>query len=134
MNPHHLFSRVLEATFSNRGSVARVISANALVVANGSSDPFGYGWGLVGLDQLVAVSGGMMWVTGNGGVRFFSGSGGTYTSPANDFGTLGKNGDNTYTRTSGGPSPRQAGRRYSATASPTCGTPPSPRSSASGRR
>src|SRR5439155_24549172 len=41
------------ASFSGRGDVDRTVSGNANVIANGSSDAFGYGWSLAGLDQLV---------------------------------------------------------------------------------
>lgn len=84
--------------FSNLGDVTRTYSGTALVVAN--SGAFGKGWSVDGFNQLVAVSGGMMMVYGGGdSARLFTGSGGTYTSPANDYGTLVKNGNNTYTYT-----------------------------------
>ncbi len=84
----------------NLGDVYRTYSGNALVVANDAS-ALGAGWSIDGYNQLVAVTGGVMMVFGGGGsARLFTGSGGTYTSPANDYGTLVKNGDNTYTYTS----------------------------------
>ena len=47
-----------------------------------------------------ASRGGVLWVYGSGGSRYFaSAGGGTFTSPANDLGTLVQNGDNTYTYT-----------------------------------
>jgi RHS repeat-associated protein len=74
-------------------------SGTLAVVANGSGSNVGYGWQL-GVDQLVPVTNvGVTWVYGNGGTRLFTGAGPTYTSPANDFGTLVKNGDNTFTYT-----------------------------------
>ena len=84
--------------FGDLGDVTRTYSGTALVVAN--SGAFGQGWSVDGFNQLVAVSGGMMMVYGgDGSARLFTGSGGTYTSPANDYGTLVKNGNNTYTYT-----------------------------------
>src|SRR5439155_18538556 len=85
--------------FSSGGSIDRIIAGTVFVVANNSSDPFGYGWSVAGVDQLVPVTGGIWYIYGVGGSRFFSGSGPSYTSPANDFGSLVKNGDNTYTYT-----------------------------------
>ena len=87
-------------TFANRGDVTRTVTGTADVAVLGSGTAAGYGWGIGGLDKLVADgSSGMLWVYGDGGTRYFTGSGGTYTSPANDFGTLVKNVDNTYTYT-----------------------------------
>src|SRR5207253_3073536 len=57
------------------------------------------GWTLAGMDQLVSISGGVIWVYGSGGFRVFTGTSGTLTNPANDFGTLVKNGDGSYTYT-----------------------------------
>jgi RHS repeat-associated protein len=72
-------------------------------VVNNSSSPFGAGWYLDGLDRLIPVTAGattgLLWVYGNGGSRLFTGTGPSYTSPADDFGTLVKNGDNSYTYT-----------------------------------
>src|SRR5204863_3225894 len=61
---------------------------------------FGPGWGLAGLDQLIADGSGALWISGaTGGTRYFALTGGVYVSPANDFGTLVKNGNNTFTYT-----------------------------------
>ena len=58
------------------------------------------GWSIAGIDQLVPVSGGILYVYGSGGFRFFAtGSGSTYVSPANDFGTLVANVGGSYTYT-----------------------------------
>src|SRR5262249_33595850 len=55
------------------------------------------------LDSIVSASGGVLYVYGAGGSRFFSGTpgwgGGDYTSPANDFGVLHKNADGSYVYT-----------------------------------
>src|SRR5205085_1785682 len=86
----------IRSTFASGQPIDRMVSGTAYVVDNGGTNPFMYGWSLAGLDSLVSVTGGQLWVYGSGGTRFFSGSGGTYTSPANDMGTLVKNGDNTF--------------------------------------
>ena len=74
-------------------------TGTAAVVVRDNS-PYGAGWGIDGLAQLVAVSGGVLWVTGAGDSRFFaSAGGGAFTSPAEDFGALVQNGDGSYTYT-----------------------------------
>src|SRR5262249_33682591 len=93
------FSVDVKATFSSRGDVRRTVSGNDLVVANDSS-AIGAGWSLGGIDRLVSVTGGLVWVYGMGGARYFASAGGNnYTTPAGAFGTLVKNGDNTFTYT-----------------------------------
>jgi RHS repeat-associated protein len=78
----------------------RTIADTAVVVVNGSSDPFGQGWSLAGLDRLVIDSAGVGWAEGGGGSRYFAATGGgTFLSPPNDRGTLVQNGDSTYTYT-----------------------------------
>ena len=65
----------------------RLLAAACRVVQNGPAasttpghlrrfaSPFGSGWGLAGLDQLVYRSGvGVLWVTGAGDSRLFSGT------------------------------------------------------------
>ncbi len=95
------WSLTLTATFSSGGPITRVVSGQAaVVVRDQASNPFGPGWSVAGLDQLVPVADGVLYVYGSGGSRFFAGSGPTYTSPLNDFGTLVRNVDNTYTYTS----------------------------------
>ena len=76
------------------------LSGYALVVANGSGDAVGQGWTLAGVDQLVSVTGGVLWVYGTGGSRFFASLGsGQFLSPPDDMGTLVQNGDSSYTYT-----------------------------------
>jgi hypothetical protein len=86
----------VKATYGS-DTITRSVSGTSYVVVNGST-PFGHGWSLEGLDKLVSVTGGVMWVSGAGGTpRFYYGSSGTLVGPATDLGTLVKNGDNTYT-------------------------------------
>jgi YD repeat-containing protein len=71
-----------------------------IVVRDTSSDYFGRGWSLAGFDKLVIGGSGVLYVYGGtGGARYFTGTSGTHTSPANDFGVLVKNVDNSYTYT-----------------------------------
>jgi YD repeat-containing protein len=77
-----------------------VINGSSYVLVNGSSDPFGYGWSVAGLESLVAVTGGAVLVDGSGTNRLFLSAGGNnYNSPPFDFGTLVKNVDTSYTYT-----------------------------------
>ena len=95
------YSYLLEmrATFSGGGTVTRPVASGSLPVVVPAND-YGHGWSVDGLDKIVPVTGGLLYVYGTGDARFFSGSGtGTYTNPANEFGTLAKNVDNTYTYT-----------------------------------
>jgi RHS repeat-associated protein len=82
----------------------RTVSGNAAVVANASSDYFGEGWSLAGLDRIVSVTGGALLVSGStGSAEFFATSGspvyGTqyFFGPDYDFGLLTQNtSDNSY--------------------------------------
>jgi YD repeat-containing protein len=67
------------------------------VIVNNSTSPVGYGWQL-GIDQLLSVSNGLIWVYGSTGAAtyFPKGLGPLYTSPAGDFGTLSQNGDGSF--------------------------------------
>jgi hypothetical protein len=71
------------------------VSGTAYVVSNTSNDPFGAGWSLAGVDQLVSadLAGDILYLPGAGGNRYFrytglSGGHGTFASPPGDFGTL----------------------------------------------
>jgi YD repeat-containing protein len=67
---------------------------------SGDADPYGAGWGITGIDQLVPMTGGVLWITGAGDSEFFqSNPSGTFTSPPEVFGTLVQNGDGSYTYT-----------------------------------
>jgi RHS repeat-associated protein len=82
-------------------------SGRASVVVNDSSvtgqiDPFGAGYGIRGVDRLVSVSDGLVWVYGTGDSDFFASSGGAYTSPPGNFGTLTGNSTIGYTYTANG--------------------------------
>jgi len=80
------------------GSTPTTSSGNVDLV-NQANSPFGAGWSLDNVEQLVSVSGGVMLVNPDGTSLFFAGSGGSFTHPAGDFSTLVQNPDGTYTRT-----------------------------------
>ena len=81
-------------------SIDATVSGYYTVVANNpATDSFGAGWSLDSLATLVPVTGGVLWVSGSGDARLFSGSGGTYTNPPGDFGILVQNADGSWTYT-----------------------------------
>jgi RHS repeat-associated protein len=76
-------------------------ASGVLPVVVNSSSPFGAGWAVGGTQFLLIGSAGVAIVDNRtGGFRYFTGTGPSYTSPANDQGTLAKNVDGTYTYTS----------------------------------
>jgi RHS repeat-associated protein len=88
------------AAYSGGVSVVRTLSGTQLVVANGSSSPEGPGWSLATVDKLVTVGSDLLWVYGAGESRLFKSVGGNnYLSPPNDFGTLVKNVNGSFTYT-----------------------------------
>jgi RHS repeat-associated protein len=66
------------------------------------SSPLGPGWSMPGIDQIVDVGVGVMMAFGSGAPSrwFTKNPDGSYQSPTDDFGTLVKNGDSTFTYTS----------------------------------
>jgi RHS repeat-associated protein len=69
-------------------------------VVNQANSPYGAGWALDNVEQLVSVSGGMMLVNSDGTSLYFASNGsGGFTTPAGDFSTLVQNGNGTFTRT-----------------------------------
>ncbi|HUE74828.1 MAG TPA: cadherin-like domain-containing protein, partial [Pirellulaceae bacterium] len=91
----------LTANFSGNPSVSRAFTGQQALVDRTTS-PFGAGWWLDGLDQLVTSSAGALLVRGNGDTLWFAtnGSGG-YLKAEGDLSYSGlvKNGDNTFTLT-----------------------------------
>ncbi len=69
------------------GGSADTLTGSTFVVAEDGS-ALGAGWTFSGVDQLVAVTGGVLRVSGAGGYAFYAGSGSSFTSPAGDDGTL----------------------------------------------
>jgi RHS repeat-associated protein len=70
-------------------------------VTNSSTpDPYGAGWSIAGIDRLAVSDSGVLFIYGSGGSRFFQDAGGgSYTSPDEDFGTLARNSDQSFTYT-----------------------------------
>ncbi len=86
-------------TLSSNGSQLASYSGNVDIV-NDSSTPYGAGWSLGGVEQLVPVSGGVILVQPGGTSLWFASKGnGAFTTPAGDFSTLVQNGNGSYTRT-----------------------------------
>jgi len=65
----------------------------AVVPLDISTNPFGNGWTLAGIDTIQSVTGGVLWIDGaTAGARFFTSLGsGVFRSPPNDLGTLTEN-------------------------------------------
>src|SRR5262249_27895498 len=86
------------------GAFDITVSGTAFVVAQDAS-ALGAGWTLSNVNKLVNIAAdangpaGQLWVYGTGGYRFFTGTSGTLTSPAEDNGTLVKNGGGDFTYT-----------------------------------
>jgi len=91
------WSATITITRSGAGNVVLTPSGYIPVVVEDASD-YGAGWGISSIDQLypITASGtvpaGLLWVTGSGDYRFFTGTG-PYTN-AEDFGTLVQSGSN----------------------------------------
>jgi YD repeat-containing protein len=113
--PGSLITFALQAPASSTGrhgwSVTATPPGTSGLSASGSTfvvsqtgSPFGAGWTLSNMDQLVSIaadsygSAGMLRAYGTGEWRFYASSGGSYTSPAGDNGTLSSSGG-TYTYT-----------------------------------
>ncbi|OAI40494.1 hypothetical protein AYO40_00745 [Planctomycetaceae bacterium SCGC AG-212-D15] len=72
--------------------------SDSIYVPDSSDSPIGAGWRISGVDQLIPISGGVVWLDGNGNTQFFKSAGnGQFTSPDSNFGTLTQNGDGSYT-------------------------------------
>jgi len=89
----------MQLSFGDGSTLEGKLDGTAPVVVRDTS-PYGAGWGIAGIDQLVTSPDGVMWITGAGDYRVFRDNGGTFTSPANDFGTLVQNADSSFTYTS----------------------------------
>ena len=82
-----------------------LVATGTTFAVDQSASPFGAGWNLSILNRLIDVpaSGsdpaGRLWLYGTGDWRFFAGSSGTFSSPADDNGVLVKNQDGSFTYT-----------------------------------
>jgi YD repeat-containing protein len=102
----YAFTLEMQAEYSSHPTLDLTVSGNVNIVVNGvgllgGGDPYGNGVSISGVDQLVSVTGGVLWVYGAGGSAYFSGTSGTLLN-ASDAGTLVKNIGGTYTYTRGG--------------------------------
>ncbi len=88
---------------SNQTTLTVWESGTAIVVANGSNDPFGAGWSLSGLGQIIpdTYDNGVWRIDGQGDAGFFlaNSTSPVYESPPGDFGTLQQNSNGGYTYT-----------------------------------
>src|SRR5262249_22519909 len=88
---HYPWEIEVKATFGN-DTLTRGLSGYAdVVVLNSSESTSGYGWNLAGVDRVISVTGGLLWVFGSGGVKFFESVGLSsryYASPPDDFGSF----------------------------------------------
>jgi len=93
------------ATIVDHGtSLTTITLSGSATVINQSTDAFGDGWTLQGLEQITPASGGVILNEGdNGRSLWFTGSfgsgGGTYTDPQGEFSTLVLNSNGSYTQT-----------------------------------
>jgi YD repeat-containing protein len=91
--------RMSYGTGANATTAQFLVNGYANVVDNASS-ALGAGWGICGIDHLVAVCCGVLWVYGNGDSRYFAHNpDGTYSNPPEEFGTLVGNADGSWTYT-----------------------------------
>jgi RHS repeat-associated protein len=89
----------VHVTFAN-GSTRDSTASGASYVVAADGSLYGAGWGIDGISRLVATAAGVLWVTGAGDWRFFTANpDGSFQSPAEDFGTLVQNPDQSYTYT-----------------------------------
>ncbi len=81
------------------GTATTSYSGNVDLI-NQNNSPFGAGWSLDNVEQLLSVTGGLILEEpGGSSLWFANGTGGGYVTPAGDFSSLVKNGDSSYTRT-----------------------------------
>ncbi len=96
------YSVELTANYFSSTSSRTFTGSQDVVNRGASTNPFGVGWQLAGLDELVVDSSGALWVQSDGTALWFAsdGSGGYLTAEGDlSFSSLVKNVDNTYTLT-----------------------------------
>jgi RHS repeat-associated protein len=97
------WTATVTASYSGGATVARTLTGTQNVVVNSTSGSLGAGWSIGSVDNILTVGANndLLMVYGGGESRLFKnlGTGNGYLSPPNDFGTLVKNGDNTFTYT-----------------------------------
>jgi|GEM_PF-3332621 len=95
----YAWSMSLKGKYSDGSSSTRAYTGSSYVV-NWNTNSEGDSWNIADMDRLASVSGGMLWIQGDGTTALFTGTS-TYTSPAGPyaFSTLVLNGGGTYTLT-----------------------------------
>ena len=95
----YAWSMSLKGKYSDGSSSTRAYTGSSYVV-NWNTNSEGDSWNVADMDRLASVSGGMLWIQGDGTTALFTGTS-TYTSPAGPyaFSTLVLNGGGTYTLT-----------------------------------
>ncbi|MEJ7591975.1 MAG: hypothetical protein WKF77_10530 [Planctomycetaceae bacterium] len=96
----YAWSMSLKAKYSDGSSSTRSYTGSSSIV-NWNDNAEGDSWNIADMERLTSVSGGMLWMRGDGVTALFSGTGGTYTSPVGPyaFSTLVQNAGPTYTLT-----------------------------------
>jgi RHS repeat-associated protein len=103
----HSWSLAVSMNYGSFGTLTKSGTTYVVNLASGAlNSPFGAGWSLSNVERLFDIPAnpgpaGKLWVYGGGGWRFFQGSGGSYTPPANDNGSLTGTGPYTYTGADG---------------------------------
>jgi hypothetical protein len=96
------YSVELTANYSSSSSSRTFTGSQDVVNRGSSSHPFGRGWQLAGLDELVVDSSGALWVQSDGSSLWFADDGGGGYLPADgdlSFSELVENVDNSFTLT-----------------------------------
>jgi RHS repeat-associated protein len=70
-----------------------------VLTMNRVGSPYGAGWGVQGLKRIHVQTDGLMMDEGDGSLRFFAGTGPSFTTPQGDFSTLARTTAGTYQRT-----------------------------------
>jgi RHS repeat-associated protein len=96
------YSALLHAYAYNGSTTEDYFSGPLVVVDLRVSSPFGPGWSMAGIDQLLPLGnvGAVMYYGSGEPARWFAMNGSSYVSPSDDFGTLVKNADTSFTYTS----------------------------------
>ncbi len=95
----HTWELDVQLTLADDSTVTET-ATGTMTSLDQTSSPYGSGWSISGIDQLIPTTDGVLWVSGGGDSRLFTGSGsGTYANPVGDFGTLVENADGSFTYT-----------------------------------
>jgi RHS repeat-associated protein len=73
--PTGLYAYDLQVSATYAGGTAGTTATDTLAIVNRSGSPFGAGWWLNGLEQVLQVTPGMLWIGGDGSTRVYRNSG-----------------------------------------------------------